>query len=141
MKADRLAIPTLFEPPTGTEEPSRGQVSPAAGNASRVAASRKCSEPSSAAPAGRMVRSSSLTAVSPTHQNGRPDRTSGTSFLPHLVDITALAEHLGVTPRHVRRLVAEGRIPFVRWGHLIRFDPDAIVIWLEQARVPGGDGA
>jgi len=61
--------------------------------------------------------------------------------VPHLLDITALAEHLGVTPRHVRRLVAERRVPFVRWGHLIRFDPNEIVTWLEQARIPGNEGA
>jgi len=61
--------------------------------------------------------------------------------LPHLLDIPALADHLGVTPRHIRRLVAERRVPFVRWGHLIRFDPDEIVTWLEEARVPGGRGA
>ena len=33
-----------------------------------------------------------------------------------LVDINAVAEQLGVTPRHVRRLVAERRIPYVKWG-------------------------
>lgn len=42
--------------------------------------------------------------------------------LPHLIDIRALAEHLGVPVRHVRQLVADRRIPFHKWGHLIRFD-------------------
>jgi excisionase family DNA binding protein len=70
-----------------------------------------------------------------------PGSDIGASALPHLLDITALAEHLGVTPRHIRRLVAERRVPFVRWGHLIRFDPDEIVTWLEQARIPGNDSA
>ena len=85
--------------------------------------------------------SSSLDPLPPTNQNGRGDQPSGTDSLPHLVDIPALAEHLGVTPRHVRRLVAERRIPFVRWGQLIRFDPEEIVAWLERARVPGNEGA
>lgn len=62
-----------------------------------------------------------------------------TVALPQLVDIPALAEHLGVTPRHVRRLVAERRIPFVKWGHLIRFDVAEVNRWLEGARVPGQD--
>ena len=51
--------------------------------------------------------------------------------LPNLVDIDTLAAHLGVSVRHVRRLVAERRIPFVKWGHLLRFDPIAIATWLD----------
>ena len=55
-----------------------------------------------------------------------------------LIDITGVAERLGVTTRHVRRLVAERRIPFLKWGHLIRFDPREVESWLEEARVPAG---
>jgi excisionase family DNA binding protein len=55
--------------------------------------------------------------------------------LPHLLDIGGVAEHLGVSVRHVRRLVYERRIPYVKWGHLLRFDPTAIAEWLEEARV------
>ena len=58
--------------------------------------------------------------------------------LPRLLDITHLAELLGVTPRHIRRLVFERRIPFIKWGHLIRFDPDDIATWLHAARCPEG---
>ena len=58
--------------------------------------------------------------------------------LPHLLDIEAVAEHLGVSVRHVRRLVAERRIPFMKWGHLLRFDPAAIAEWLEEARIGSG---
>jgi len=57
--------------------------------------------------------------------------------LPRLLDITALADHLGVTVRHVRRLVHERRIPFVKWGHLIRFDPDEVAAWLDGHRRRG----
>jgi excisionase family DNA binding protein len=60
--------------------------------------------------------------------------------LPRLLDIGGIAEHLGVTERHVRRLVAERRIPFVKWGHLLRFDPDEIASWLDGLRVPPADG-
>ena len=56
--------------------------------------------------------------------------------LPRLLDITGLAEHLGVNPRHIRRLVSERRIPFIKWGHLIRFDPDEVAAWLDHARRP-----
>lgn len=51
-----------------------------------------------------------------------------------LLNITELADFLGVNTRHVRRLVAERRIPFIKWGHLIRFDPVEVVRWLDGHR-------
>ena len=60
------------------------------------------------------------------------------SPMPQLVDITAVAKILGVDARHVRRLVHERRIPFIKWGHLIRFDPDEIRAWLNANRTPVG---
>jgi excisionase family DNA binding protein len=62
------------------------------------------------------------------------NRATTAATLPHLLDIAAVAEHLGVTVRHVRRLVAEQRIPFIKWWHLIRFDPVELREWLDQAR-------
>ena len=56
--------------------------------------------------------------------------------LPELLDIPTLAEHLGVQPRHIRRLVHEKRIPYIKWGHLIRFDPADIAEWLNANRRP-----
>lgn len=53
-----------------------------------------------------------------------------------LIDLPALAERLGVSQRHVRRLVHERRIPFVKWGHLLRFDPEEIERWIDTARRP-----
>ena len=64
-----------------------------------------------------------------------PD-TPTPSTLPELLDISALAEHLGVQPRHIRRLVHEKRIPYIKWGHLIRFDPTDITQWLAENRRP-----
>lgn len=52
--------------------------------------------------------------------------------LPKLMGI--VAEHLDVEVRHVRRLVHERRIPFIKWGYLLRFDPDDIEAWLEESR-------
>ena len=52
-----------------------------------------------------------------------------------LINLPAVAERLGVNERHVRRLVAERRIPFLKWGHLLRFDPAEIDEWLQGARV------
>lgn len=51
-----------------------------------------------------------------------------------LIDLPAVADKLGVNHRHIRRLVAERRIPFIKWGHLLRFDPTDIDRWIEQHR-------
>ncbi len=53
-----------------------------------------------------------------------------------LVDIEWVARRLGVSVRHVRRLVAERRIPYLKWGHLLRFDPLEIEGWIDGARTP-----
>jgi excisionase family DNA binding protein len=58
--------------------------------------------------------------------------------LPTLMSIEDVAEHLGVTVRHVRRLVAERRIPFLKWGHLLRFDPGELNLGLEHRRIDIG---
>jgi excisionase family DNA binding protein len=59
--------------------------------------------------------------------------------LPQLVDIDDLAAHLGVSIRHIRRLVSERRIPFHKWGRLLRFDVREVVDWLDAARVDCDD--
>ncbi len=53
-----------------------------------------------------------------------------------LWDIQGVADRLGVQVRHVRRLVNERRIPFIKWGHLLRFDPVEVEEWLDGARRP-----
>ena len=53
-----------------------------------------------------------------------------------LMDLPAVAARLGVNQRHIRRLVAERRIPFLKWGHLLRFDPAEIDAWLDGNRRP-----
>lgn len=59
---------------------------------------------------------------------------SGSVSPAPLMDIEAVAVRLGVPVRHVRRLVAERRIPFLKWSHLLRFDPAEIEAWLDRAR-------
>src|SRR3546814_7471107 len=51
-----------------------------------------------------------------------------------LIGIADVAELLGVEVRHVRRLVHELRIPFIRWGHLLRFDPLKLAAWIDSHR-------
>ena len=62
---------------------------------------------------------------------------NGFDGLPELMNMDQLAERLGVTRRHVRRLVDERRVPFLRVGRFIRFDPAEIADWLNGNRVPG----
>ena len=56
--------------------------------------------------------------------------------LPKLLTIDQLAERLGVTTRHIRRLVAERRVPYLKVGKFVRFDPAAVAEWLERFTVP-----
>ena len=53
-----------------------------------------------------------------------------------LIDVPALAVELGVTQRFVRRLVAEDRVPFLKIGKFVRFDPREIDSWIDDARHP-----
>jgi len=49
-----------------------------------------------------------------------------------LLDVNELAERLNISVRHVRRLVAERRVPYLKVGHLVRFDPAAIEAWVDE---------
>ncbi len=53
---------------------------------------------------------------------------------PRLLTIVEVADALGVDVRHVRRLVHERRIPFIKWGHLLRFDPVDLTEWIDAYR-------
>ena len=63
-------------------------------------------------------------------------QSGGGTVLRELVGIGWVANRLGVSVRHVRRLVQEGRIPFIKWGHLLRFDPLDIEEWIAGNRTP-----
>lgn len=67
---------------------------------------------------------------------GEHGGTNGHPARPPLMDIEAVAQRLAVKVRHVRRLVAERRIPYLKWGHLLRFEPQEIETWIEATRVP-----
>jgi excisionase family DNA binding protein len=64
--------------------------------------------------------------------NNQP--VDGHGDVPRLVDIKALADLLGTSIRHIRRLVAEARIPYIKVGHFIRFDLHDISHWLDVNR-------
>jgi excisionase family DNA binding protein len=69
-----------------------------------------------------------------------PANADSESSWAGLVDIHAVADRLGVQIRHVRRLVHERRIPYVKWGRLLRFDADEIDAWIDSVRVPTTGG-
>jgi len=52
-----------------------------------------------------------------------------------LLTIDDTAARLSVTPRFVRRLVAERRIAFHRVGKFIRFDPADVDVFVLEGRV------
>ena len=53
----------------------------------------------------------------------------------NLLDIPTVARVLGTSVRHVRRLVLEKRIPYMKIGGLIRFDPSDIREWIDGQKV------
>jgi excisionase family DNA binding protein len=52
-----------------------------------------------------------------------------------LLDVDQAAEHLTVTPRFVRTLVAERRVPFLKIGKFVRFDIADLDAWLDGCKV------
>jgi excisionase family DNA binding protein len=52
-----------------------------------------------------------------------------------LIAMTDVALRLGTSVRHVRRLVAERRIPIVKVGRFVRFDAHEIEHWIDDHRV------
>lgn len=61
--------------------------------------------------------------------------TKRTQPFEPLIDIEEVARLLHVDVRQVRRLVHERRILTIKWGHLLRFDPTEIKIWVEGHRI------
>ncbi len=52
-----------------------------------------------------------------------------------LLDVEGAAEYLSVTPRFMRRLVAERRLPFVKLGRHLRFDPADLDRFINAGRI------
>lgn len=52
-----------------------------------------------------------------------------------LLDVAAVAERLGIREGHVRRLVHERRLPYLKVGGRVRFDPADVDAWLAGRKV------
>jgi len=48
-----------------------------------------------------------------------------------LLDIKEAADRLGTTERHIRALIADRKIAYIKVGRLIRFDPKSLDEWIE----------
>lgn len=63
-------------------------------------------------------------------------RNHGTTLSDALMDVPSAAERLGCSPRYVRRLVLERRIPFVKLGgSKVRFSVIELEKWIDAQRV------
>lgn len=54
---------------------------------------------------------------------------------PKLLTIEAAAAHIGMSPRYVRRLIADRRIVFYRLGRAVRIDPADLAAHVHSGRV------
>jgi excisionase family DNA binding protein len=55
--------------------------------------------------------------------------------MDRLLTLAEVAEQLGTTPRHVRRLVFERRIAYRKVGRFVRFHPDDVAEYVAAHRV------
>ena len=74
------------------------------------------------------LRPKASSAPSPAPHSARPARQSS------LLRVTAVAERLDVSTRHVRRLIAAGSLPVHRIGRSVRIAEDDLEHLLRQAR-------
>ena len=70
-----------------------------------------------------------------TSQAGPTRSKAETGTVTRLIGVSDLAAILNVDERHIYRLVAERRIPYIKWGHLLRFDAHEVQGWLDGNRV------
>ena len=54
--------------------------------------------------------------------------------MKHYLDITSLAERLGIKRSTLYAWAEQGYIPHLKLGRLLRFDPEEIDIWLQAHR-------
>jgi excisionase family DNA binding protein len=50
--------------------------------------------------------------------------------------VSEVAKLFGVTPQHIYKMAASGRIPSFRISGSVRFDPDEVAAWLKEKQAP-----
>jgi excisionase family DNA binding protein len=61
-----------------------------------------------------------------------PNRRFG--FSPHLLTVPEVAEILRVSPRTVRRMIDDKRLPVVRFGRAVRVRVEALTAFIGEAK-------
>lgn len=54
---------------------------------------------------------------------------------PRLLNIAEAAELLATNERHIRSLLHQRLLPYVKVGHLLRFDERELLAWIEGRKV------
>lgn len=72
--------------------------------------------------------------TAPPQKGSNPSRR-GAGKRTSLLDIDEVASWLGVEVGFVRRLIAGRRIPFVKIGKYVRFDPADVEAWIDGQRI------
>lgn len=74
------------------------------------------------------------TKIPPQQKGSNPERRRTRTQAP-LLGVDEVASWLGVEVGFIRRMIAQRRIPFLKIGKYIRFDPDEIGAWIDRQRV------
>lgn len=82
-----------------------------------------------------MTTSSARNELESPPQNGSTAMPAGAPGVIGFLDVEQLALWLGVDVGFLRRLVAKRKIPFVKLGKFVRFDPAEISAWIDGQRV------
>lgn len=53
-------------------------------------------------------------------------------MLKKLLDIKEVSELIGISPSTIYKMTHKKRIPFVKVGRLVKFEPAKIIEWLER---------
>jgi predicted DNA-binding transcriptional regulator AlpA len=61
---------------------------------------------------------------------------AGEELLEHLIDIAELERRTAIKQATLRKYVLQRKIPFVKIGWLVRFDPPEIGAWIKEQKVP-----
>ena len=77
--------------------------------------------------------------IPPPQKGSNPAQRSARP-LARFLDVYEVASWLGVEVGFIRRLIAERRIPFVKIGKHIRFDPEEVAAWIDGQRVQPEQG-
>jgi excisionase family DNA binding protein len=60
--------------------------------------------------------------------------------MEHLIDIEELERRTTIKQATLRKYVVQRKIPFVKIGRLVRFDPAEIDVWITERKVPALKG-